>query len=155
MNVLILGSGGREHTLAWKISQSPLLNHLFIAPGNAGTLMRFPAPRPGVRLGVASGSARSDGARGEPDPLRSAACPTAPGLDPEGPTDVGRAVSRRRRKGRAVQGPGRFRAGAPPNRMIGVPAALLARFVPLTMMRVRPSVDPLSGDRDRISGAGW
>ncbi|KAF0202763.1 MAG: phosphoribosylamine--glycine [Bacteroidetes bacterium] len=37
MNVLILGSGGREHALAWKFSQSPLLNQLFIAPGNAGT----------------------------------------------------------------------------------------------------------------------
>ncbi|MFH1320007.1 MAG: phosphoribosylamine--glycine ligase [Bacteroidota bacterium] len=37
MNVLILGSGGREHTLAWKIAQSPKLNNLFIAPGNAGT----------------------------------------------------------------------------------------------------------------------
>ncbi len=37
MNVLILGSGGREHALAWKISKSPLLDKLFIAPGNAGT----------------------------------------------------------------------------------------------------------------------
>jgi phosphoribosylamine--glycine ligase len=37
MNVLILGSGGREHTLAWKVAQSPLLKKLFIAPGNAGT----------------------------------------------------------------------------------------------------------------------
>ena len=37
MNILILGSGGREHTFAWKIAQSPLLNKLFIAPGNAGT----------------------------------------------------------------------------------------------------------------------
>lgn len=37
MNVLILGSGGREHAFAWKISQSPLLNDLFIAPGNPGT----------------------------------------------------------------------------------------------------------------------
>ncbi|MFO7923524.1 MAG: phosphoribosylamine--glycine ligase [Bacteroidales bacterium] len=37
MNVLILGSGGREHALAWKISQSRLLDKLFIAPGNAGT----------------------------------------------------------------------------------------------------------------------
>ena len=37
MNVLIIGSGGREHTLAWKISESPKLNKLFIAPGNAGT----------------------------------------------------------------------------------------------------------------------
>lgn len=38
MNVLILGSGGREHAIAWKLAQSPLLNNLFIAPGNAGTL---------------------------------------------------------------------------------------------------------------------
>ncbi|WP_457615922.1 phosphoribosylamine--glycine ligase [Lutibacter sp.] len=37
MNVLILGSGGREHAFAWKIKQSNLLNKLFIAPGNAGT----------------------------------------------------------------------------------------------------------------------
>lgn len=38
MNVLILGSGGREHALAWKIAQSPKLSNLYIAPGNAGTL---------------------------------------------------------------------------------------------------------------------
>jgi len=37
MNVLIIGSGGREHTLAWKISESPKLDKLFVAPGNAGT----------------------------------------------------------------------------------------------------------------------
>ena len=37
MNVLILGSGGREHAMAWKIAQSNLLNKLYIAPGNAGT----------------------------------------------------------------------------------------------------------------------
>ena len=37
MNVLILGSGGREHAFAWKISQSPLLSNLYVAPGNAGT----------------------------------------------------------------------------------------------------------------------
>ena len=37
MNVLILGSGGREHAFAWKISQSSLCSKLFIAPGNAGT----------------------------------------------------------------------------------------------------------------------
>jgi len=36
MKVLIIGSGGREHTLAWKISQSPLLTKLYAAPGNAG-----------------------------------------------------------------------------------------------------------------------
>lgn len=37
MNILLLGSGGREHAIAWKIAQSPKLNKLFIAPGNAGT----------------------------------------------------------------------------------------------------------------------
>ena len=37
MNILLLGSGGREHALAWKISQSAKTDKLFIAPGNAGT----------------------------------------------------------------------------------------------------------------------
>jgi len=37
MNILIIGSGGREHAFAWKIRQSPKIDHLFIAPGNAGT----------------------------------------------------------------------------------------------------------------------
>lgn len=37
MNVLLIGSGGREHALAWKLKQSPKVNALFIAPGNAGT----------------------------------------------------------------------------------------------------------------------
>lgn len=37
MNILIIGSGGREHAFAWKISQSPKLDQLYIAPGNAGT----------------------------------------------------------------------------------------------------------------------
>jgi phosphoribosylamine--glycine ligase len=37
MNILLLGSGGREHAMAWKIAQSPKLSSLFIAPGNPGT----------------------------------------------------------------------------------------------------------------------
>ncbi len=37
MNILLIGSGGREHAIAWKIKQSTTLNQLFIAPGNAGT----------------------------------------------------------------------------------------------------------------------
>lgn len=37
MNILLIGSGGREHALAWKIVQSPKCTQLFIAPGNAGT----------------------------------------------------------------------------------------------------------------------
>ena len=38
MNILLIGSGGREHALAWKITQSSRCNRLYIAPGNAGTL---------------------------------------------------------------------------------------------------------------------
>jgi len=37
MNILLLGSGGREHAIAWKLKQSPLCSRLFIAPGNPGT----------------------------------------------------------------------------------------------------------------------
>jgi phosphoribosylamine--glycine ligase len=37
MNILIIGSGGREHALAWKTAQSPLADRIFVAPGNAGT----------------------------------------------------------------------------------------------------------------------
>ena len=43
MQVLIIGGGGREHALAWKIAQSPNVHHVFVAPGNAGT-----AREPGV-----------------------------------------------------------------------------------------------------------
>ena len=37
MNILIIGNGGREHAMAWKIAQSPLCDRLFVAPGNPGT----------------------------------------------------------------------------------------------------------------------
>ena len=37
MNILIIGNGGREHALAWKVRQSPLVTKVFVAPGNAGT----------------------------------------------------------------------------------------------------------------------
>ena len=37
MNILIVGAGGREHTIAWRATQSPLCDKLFVAPGNAGT----------------------------------------------------------------------------------------------------------------------
>ncbi|MBQ22892.1 MAG: phosphoribosylamine--glycine ligase, partial [Flavobacteriales bacterium] len=37
MNILVIGSGGREHTFCWKIAQSPKCEKLYAAPGNAGT----------------------------------------------------------------------------------------------------------------------
>ena len=37
MNILVLGSGGREHTITWKLAQSEKCEKLFVAPGNAGT----------------------------------------------------------------------------------------------------------------------
>ncbi|MBQ2351537.1 MAG: hypothetical protein II394_04925, partial [Bacteroidales bacterium] len=37
MNILVLGSGGREHAIAWKIAASPKLGKLYVAPGNVGT----------------------------------------------------------------------------------------------------------------------
>ncbi|MGK9175676.1 phosphoribosylamine--glycine ligase [Yokenella regensburgei] len=39
MKVLVIGNGGREHALAWKAAQSPLVNTVFVAPGNAGTAL--------------------------------------------------------------------------------------------------------------------
>ena len=39
MNILVIGSGGREHALAWRISQSPRVFKGFVAPGNAGTAL--------------------------------------------------------------------------------------------------------------------
>ena len=39
MKLLVIGSGGREHALAWKLLQSPRVQHVFVAPGNGGTAL--------------------------------------------------------------------------------------------------------------------
>src|ERR1700754_1369748 len=39
MNILVIGNGGREHALAWKLQQSPRAERVFVAPGNAGTAL--------------------------------------------------------------------------------------------------------------------
>ena len=44
MKILVIGSGGREHALAWKLSQSPRADVVYVAPGNAGT-----AKEPGLQ----------------------------------------------------------------------------------------------------------
>src|SRR5512136_599489 len=52
MNVLVIGGGGREHALAWKLAQSPRVAKVFVAPGNAGT-----AREQGVANAVAASNA--------------------------------------------------------------------------------------------------
>jgi len=56
MIILLVGSGGREHALAWKIAQSPLVTRLVIAPGNPG-MVRLGELRPGVKADDAEGLA--------------------------------------------------------------------------------------------------
>jgi phosphoribosylamine--glycine ligase len=48
MKVLVIGSGGREHALAWKLSQSPRVSRVFVAPGNAGTALEDAVENVGV-----------------------------------------------------------------------------------------------------------
>ncbi|HEY8567836.1 phosphoribosylamine--glycine ligase, partial [Microbulbifer sp.] len=58
MNILVIGSGGREHALAWKAAQNPAVDTVFVAPGNAGTA-REPKLQ-NVNIGVDNFSALSD-----------------------------------------------------------------------------------------------
>ena len=63
MKVLVIGNGGREHALAWKAAQSPLVETVFVAPGNAGTALE-PALQ-NVAIGVTDISALLDFAQNE------------------------------------------------------------------------------------------
>src|SRR3954463_1446863 len=53
MKLLVIGSGGREHALAWKLAQSPRVQKVFVAPGNGGT-----ATEPGLENAPLSGPAQ-------------------------------------------------------------------------------------------------
>ncbi|MBU6199229.1 MAG: phosphoribosylamine--glycine ligase, partial [Xanthomonadaceae bacterium] len=50
MKVLVIGSGGREHALAWKLKQSPRVSEVIVAPGNAGTATEFGVRNVGVAM---------------------------------------------------------------------------------------------------------
>ena len=38
LNILVIGNGGREHAIVWRLLQSPTVNHIYVAPGNGGTI---------------------------------------------------------------------------------------------------------------------
>jgi len=42
MDILVIGNGGREHALAWKLAQSPKADNVYVAPGNADSIRRKP-----------------------------------------------------------------------------------------------------------------
>src|ERR1700719_2228933 len=99
MKILIVGGGGREHALAWKCAQSPRVDHVFVAPGNAGTALE-----PKVR--------NVDIAAGDIDALLAFAAREDIGLTiigPEGPLVAG-IVDRFAAGGRACFGPSRASA---------------------------------------------
>ena len=65
MKLLVIGSGGREHALAWKLAQSPKVATVFVAPGNAGT-----APEPKLQnLPLTAHTDLIDGKKTSPSPL--------------------------------------------------------------------------------------
>jgi phosphoribosylamine---glycine ligase len=97
MNVLVIGAGGREHALAWKIAQSPRVAKVFVAPGNAGT-----AREPGIaNVALADIAPLIEFARSEPIALTI--------VGPETPLAAG-IVDAFRAAGLAIFGPTRVAA---------------------------------------------
>ncbi|MEE4375946.1 MAG: phosphoribosylamine--glycine ligase [Candidatus Competibacteraceae bacterium] len=58
MNVLIIGGGGREHALAWKVAQSARVEHVYVAPGNAGTALEAKVSNVGIAVDDINGLIR-------------------------------------------------------------------------------------------------
>jgi phosphoribosylamine--glycine ligase len=97
MNILVIGGGGREHALAWKIAQSPRIAKVFVAPGNAGT-----AREPGItNVALTEIAALVEFARSEPAALTV--------VGPEAPLAAG-VVDAFRAAGLKIFGPTRAAA---------------------------------------------
>jgi len=97
MTILILGNGAREHALAWKLSQSPLVKALFVAPGNAGTaLVATNLPVDPLQPALVVKAAQEQGVN-------------LVFVGPEGPLEAG-VVDALQAAGIAVIGPDRHRA---------------------------------------------
>ena len=123
MNLLVIGSGGREHALAWKLAQSPKLQRVFVAPGNGGTALD-PALH---NVPITDLSALADFAAAEKIALTV--------VGPEAPLAAG-VVDLFRQRGLRVFGPTRAAAQLESSKAFakdfmqrhGIPTALYASF---------------------------
>ena len=145
MNILLLGSGGREHALAWKLAASPLLERLYCAPGNAGIAQEAECvaldhrrPRGGDRVLPSEqdrpGRGRAGGAAGAP--ASSTICEAA-GIKAFGPS---KAAAR-------LEGSKGFTKDL--CRANDIPTAAYERF---TMPRPREGLCARAGRADRGQG---
>jgi len=123
MKVLVIGGGGREHALAWKLAQSPKVQHVYVAPGNGGTALD-PALR---NVPITDPTALADFAAGENIALTV--------VGPEAPLAAG-VVDLFRARGLRIFGPTRAAAQLESSKAFakdfmqrhGIPTALYAAF---------------------------